>query len=149
MNDFKPTALPCISFDKIYTNNIESRIKEIDIFLKTTTPPYKVDYISRLLHIELDELYSIIEKQNITTLNIISFFTIVQSSSSYICKLIQREWKYNSIKHYTPEMIAYIYDLSLHKVSLAFKKSGLSHVDSDNIQELFKHIEVPMMNWAD
>ena len=146
MNDFKPTALPCISFDKIYTKNIESRIKDIDIFLKTSTPPYCVDNIGKLLHIELDELCSIIEKQNITTLNIISFFTIIQSSSSYICQLIQREWKYNSIEQYTPEMIAYIYDLNLHKVRLAFKESGLDKVTTSNIKQLFRYIEVPMMN---
>lgn len=146
MNDFKPTALPCVSFDKIYTRNIESRIKDIDIFLKTSTPPYKAEHIGALLHIELNDLYSIIKRQNITTLNMISFFTIIQSSSSYICQLIQREWKYNGIEHYTPEMIAYIYDLNLHKVELAFKESGLDKVTSSNIKELFKHIEVPMMN---
>ncbi len=146
MNNFNPPALPCVPFSKVYTNNIESRIKEIDIFLKATPPPYKLEDVSNLLHIDLDDLIFIIENKNITSLNIISFFTIVQTSSNYICQLIQREWKYSRIKYYTPEIISYIYDLNPDKVRLAFKQSGLSYVDSNNIKELFQYIDVPVMN---
>lgn len=147
MNNFNQTALPCISFAKVYERNIESKIKEIDIYLKTETPPYKVEDVSDLLHIETADLISTIKRENITTLNIVSFFTIIQTSSSYICQLIQREWKYQGLKHYTPEAISYIYDLNLDKVRHAFKESGLSQVDSDNIKQLFEHISVPIMNF--
>lgn len=146
MNNSNSTALPCISFARVYTNNIESQIKEIDIFLKATPTPYRPEEVSELLHIDLNDLISIMEKQNIATLNILSFFTIIQTSSSYICQLIQREWKYHGIKHYTPEMIAYIYDLNPDKVHLAFQQSGLSHVDSNNIKDLFQYIDVSIMN---
>lgn len=146
MNNSNSTALPCISFAKVYTNNIESRIKEIDIFLKSTPPPYKLEDVSELLHLDLDDLISTIENQNITVLNIISFFTIIQTSSSYICQLIQRQWKYNDTEHYTPEIVSYIYDLNPNKVRLAFEKSGVSHVGADNIKELFEYIDVPVMN---
>ena len=118
MNNYNPTALPCISFATVYTNNIESRIKAIDVFLKATPPPYEPEDVSDLLHIDLNNLIAIMENENITTLNILSFFTIIQTSSSYICRLIQREWKYHGIKHYTPEMISYIYDLNPGKVRL-------------------------------
>ncbi|HHX60571.1 MAG TPA: hypothetical protein GX707_07590 [Epulopiscium sp.] len=147
MNDFNSTALPCISFARIYENNIESRIKEIDIFLKSTPSPYTPEDISDLLHIDLNDLMSIMENKNITILNILSFFTIVQSSTSYICQLIQREWQYNGIPYYTPEIIAYIYDLNLDKVRLAFEQSGLSHIDPNNIKELFNYIYIPVMNF--
>ena len=75
MHNFNPTALPCISFAKVYADNIESRIKDIDIFLKSTPSPYKPEDISDLLHIDLNILNDIIENQKITVLNIMSFFT--------------------------------------------------------------------------
>ena len=146
MNNSNQTALPCISFDQVYERNIESKIKEIDIYLKTETPPYKAEDVSDLLHIEIGDLVSIMKNENITTLNILSFFTIIQTSSSYICQLIQREWKYQGLEHYTPEAISYIYDLNLDKVRFAFKMSGLSQVTPDNIKQLFQHISVPIMN---
>lgn len=146
MDNPNSTALPTLCFAQVYERNIEANIKEIDIFLKTTAPPYSIDDISNLLHIDASDLIYILEQHKITTLNMLSFFTIVQTSSSYICKLIQREWKYHHIKHYTPEMIAYIYDLNLDKVSLAFEESGLPYVEPNNIKELFKHIYVPVMN---
>lgn len=142
MNHYNPPALPCVSFTRIYERNIEPQIKNIDIFLKATTPPYKPKEVSDLLHIELNELLSIMKTESISNLDMLSFFTIVQVSRSYICQLIQREWKYIGIKYYTPEMIAYIYDLNIDKVRFAFEKSGLCYVDPDNIKELFQHINV-------
>lgn len=147
MDHFTPPALPCIPFSKIYENNIESKIKEIDIFLKTTSPPYSLEDVGDLLHIKTTDLVSILKKENITDLNTLTFFTIIQASSSYICQLIQREWKYQGAKYYTPEAISYIYDLSLDKVRLAFKYSKLTYVTSSNIKELFEYIYVPVMNF--
>lgn len=146
MNHFNPLALPCIPFSKVYERNIESKIKEIDVFLKTTSSPYSLEDVSDLLHIEITDLVCIIKNENITILNILSFFTIIQTSSSYICQLIQREWKYQGSKYYTPEAISYIYDLNLDKVRLAFKESKLPYVTANNIKELFGHIYVPVMN---
>ncbi len=147
MNHFNPLALPCVPFSKVYESNIESKIKEIDIFLKTTSSPYCLEDVSDLLHIETTDLMCILEKENITALNILSFFTIIQTSSSYICQLIQREWRYQASKCYTPEAISYIYDLNLDKVRLAFKESGLPYVTPNNIKQLFDHIYVPVMNF--
>ena len=146
MNDFNPSALPCIPFSQVYENNIERKIMAIDIFLKTTPPPYNTKDISDLLHISLDDLTCIMEKENISTFNILSFFTVVHQSSSYICRLIQRQWKYNNIKYYTPEIISYIYELNLDKVRLAFKQSELSRVESHNLKEVFGYIYVPVMH---
>lgn len=146
MNNSNPSALPCLCFAQIYEDNIEHKLKEIDIFLKTTPSPYKLSDISALLHIELNELTCIIQHKNITILNMVTFFTVIQTASSYICKLIQREWEYHNVKHYTPEAISYIYELNPEKVRLAFEQSGLTHVDSSNIKELFRHIQVPVMN---
>ena len=86
------------------------------------------------------------QSNNIAILDRISFFAVVQTSSSYICKLIQREWKCSGLKYYTPQAISYIYELNLEKVQLAFKESGLAQVGSYNINELFEYIYVPVMN---
>ena len=146
MNNPNPESLPCLCFSQIYKCNIQSRLKKIDIFLKTTPSPYDPSDISDLLNIHLDDLTYIMQYKKITILNMVSFFTIIQTSSSYICKLIQREWKYNKVQHYTPEAIAYIYDLNLEKVQAAFQESGLCQVNSHNINELFQYIYVPVMN---
>lgn len=147
MNDFTPPALPCIPFSQVYEDNIECKIKEIDLFLKTTSPPYDTKDISDLLHINLSDLYYIMEKQSISSFNILSFFITVQHSSSYICRLIQRQWKYTNIKYYTPQIVSDIYELNPDKVSLAFKQSGLTCVESHNLKEIFGYIYVPVMNW--
>lgn len=146
MSNSNPQALPCLPFSQIYERNIASKLKEIDIFLKTTSPPYNIKDVSDLLHISSNELVCMMENKNIPILNILSFFIVVQTSSSYICQLIQREWEYYNIKYYTPEIIAYIYELNQDKVALAFKQSGLSQVESHNIKELFSYISVPVMN---
>lgn len=147
MNKFNPQALPCLPFSKVYENNIQCKIAEIDTFLKTTPPPYNTRSITDLLHITPSELCYIMEKQSISSFNILSFFTLVQHSSSYICKLIQRQWKYGNIEYYTPEIVAYIYELNLDKVRLAFKQSGLKQVESHNLKEIFSYIYVPIMNF--
>lgn len=146
MNNLNPGALPCLCFSQIYKRNIQSKLQEIDIFLKTTPVPYEVSEVSDLLYISLDDLTYIMQDKKITILNMVSFFTIIQTSSSYICKLIQREWEYAGAKYYTPEAISYIYELNLDKVQAAFKQSGLCQVDSHNINELFQYIYVPVMN---
>lgn len=146
MNNPNPESLPCLCFSQIYKCNIQTRLKQIDIFLKTTPAPYELNEISDLLHIHLNDLTHIMQDKKITILNMVSFFTIVQTSSNYICKLIQREWEYHTSRYYTPEAIAYIYELNLEKVQTAFKESGLSQVDSHNINELFQYIYVPVMN---
>lgn len=146
MNNFRPPALPVLCFAKIYENNIESKIKAIDLFLKTTPTPYNPEDISSLLHIELNDLLSIMKQENISSLDMVAFFKVIQTSSSYICKLIQRQWEHAGVKCYTPEIISYIYELNLDKVRLAFKQCELVCVESHNLKELFSYIYVPIMN---
>lgn len=147
MNDFDLPSLPHLPFARIYESNIEPKLKEIDLFLKTASIPYNPNDVSELLHIQLSDLNSIMKKEGISELNLLSFFTIVHASSSYICQLIQREWKCNHVQYYTPEIISYIYELNQDKVTAAVKKSGLSQVEAHNIKELFEYIDVPMMNF--
>lgn len=146
MNDFNPLTLPCLPFSQVYENNIEYRIKEIDSFLKFASPPYEIKDISDLLHIEINELNHIMEKENISTFNILSFFIVVQHSSNYICKLIQRQSKYTNIRYYTPEIVSYIYELNPDKVEDAFRESDLELVESHNLKEIFRNVYVPIMN---
>lgn len=146
MNNPNSEALPCLCFSEIYKQNIQIKIQKIDIFLKSTPSPYEPRDVADLLCMSSNELTNIMQSNNIATLDRISFFTVIQTSSSYICKLIQREWKYSALKYYTPQTISYIYELNLEKVQMAFKESGLTQVDSHNIHELFEYIYVPVMN---
>lgn len=146
MDNIPPHTLRYICFANIYEHNIENKIKEIDLFIKTSPSPYLAEDISDLLHINLDDLYSILEVEACDSLDMLSFFKLIQTSSSYICRLIQREWEYYGIKYYTPEVISYIYELNIDKVRKAFKESSLLCVESHNLKELFSYIYVPVVN---
>lgn len=147
MNNPSPEALPLLCFSEIYEQNIEAKLKAIDIFLKTTTPPYSSSEVTNLLHITLEDLEDIMSKNHIPFLNMVGFFSIMQTASSYICRLLQREWECSISNHYTPEAISYIYELNPEKVKAAFKQSGITTVTSHNIKELFSYIYVPVMNF--
>ncbi|NLI90297.1 MAG: hypothetical protein GX366_07830 [Epulopiscium sp.] len=146
MDKIPPHTLRYICFANVYEHNIERKIKEIDLFIKTSPPPYKAEDISDLLHINLDELYSILEVEYCDSLDMLSFFKLIRTSSSYICRLIQRQCEYYDIKYYTPEVISYIYELNIDKVRKAFKESSLLCVESHNLKEIFSYIYVPVVN---
>jgi hypothetical protein len=61
-------------------------------------------------------------------------------SSSYICRLIQRQWKYAQVDQYTPEILADIYEINIHKVQAAFDTLDKSSVSSQEVMDVFNNI---------
>lgn len=141
-----PDSLPCLSFEKVYEKNIENKLKEIDLFLKTTSTPYDLNDVATLLNISINDLECIINENNVSSLNMVGFFIVMQNASSYICRLLQRQWQCSNFESYTADTISYIYELNPEKVKDALKESGLSHITSHNIKELFSYIYVPIMH---
>lgn len=133
-----------VSFRQIYEQNIAPKLKEIDIFLKTEDFPYDVQHTAELLGMPLGEVLEIMTAHHIETLDKLSFFTIVSVSSSYICRLIQRQWKYVNTPFYTVSIVSYIYELNQEKVLLAFDQLGKEYIHESELMDLFTHISTPI-----
>ena len=136
------SSVRLISFDKIYINSIRSKLENIDIFLKENTSPFHVYEVANILEIETSELSDLMNTLQITTIAYDDFFTIILNASSELCKLISRQWKYAKINAYTPQMIAEIYMLNIHKVKSAFAELSLDLVTDVELIEVFKRIHL-------
>lgn len=135
-----------ISFEKIYNQNIVPKIQAIDLYLKTECPPFAEEAVSKLLEISKEELSNIMQQHDITLITRLDFFTIIKNSSSYICGLINRQWQYVMHTNYTPEMIAYIYEINIEKVTAAFDELECSSVYDKDLHHVFKRIYMPVFN---
>ena len=129
-----------ISFKQIYMQNISPKLMGIDVFLKTNDAPYDHVEVALILGMPVQEVVEIMSTHSITSIALVDFFTIVMHSSSYICRLIQRQWKYAQVDQYTPEILAAIYELNIHKVQAAFDVLDKSFVSSEEVMDVFNHI---------
>ena len=135
-----------LSFEQIYQESIRSKLETIDLFLKENTAPFQVYEVAHVLEIETDELTSIMEALQITEIDSVRFFTLVFNASSDICKLLARQWKHSQTDTYTPEMIAEIYNLNIHKVKNAFVDLSVDFVTNVELMDVFKRIHLPVFS---
>jgi hypothetical protein len=146
--DYSFTSEPfLVSFDTIYKENITPKLIAIDLLIKSTQSPYELEDVAKCLHISTQELLTLMEEHEVDDLNRLEFFTVLCHCSSYICRLIQRQWRYTYVKHYTPQMIAYIYELNIQKVLEGFESLGREHVYEDELMDLFSYIFVPIFTF--
>ena len=129
-----------ISFKQIYMQNISPKLIGIDLFLITNEAPYNHVEVALVLGMPVQEVLSIMTKHSIPSITLVDFFTIVMHSSSYICRLIQRQWKYAQVDQYTPEILADIYEINIHKVQAAFDTLDKSSVSSQEVMDVFNNI---------
>lgn len=137
-----------IGFDLIYKQNITPKLQAIDLFLKTTDAPYSALDVAQCLHMSFEQIMHIMKESHITNITRLDFFTIVSKSSSHICLLIQRQWQYAYQKLYSPQMIAYIYELNINKVIAAFKEFEKEYIHEDDLLNLFSYILVPIFQFS-
>lgn len=135
-------GLQLLSYDKIYTTSIRPKLEAIDIFLKENTAPFNVCDVAHILEIDTDEVNTLIQNLNITHIHLADFFSIVFNASSEVCKLLSRQWQYSNVHVYTPEMIAEIYKLNIHKVRLAFADLGIDQITDMQLDHIFKRIHL-------
>ncbi|MDF2613228.1 MAG: hypothetical protein K0S71_1014 [Clostridia bacterium] len=140
MDKFSSECISLVSFDKIYSQNIRPKLEEIDIFLKSSTMPYDVNDVADLLSVPSADILEIMTRLEISILDKINFFSLLFHLPSYICKLIKRQWQYSTEKAYSPEMIADIYQINIHKVKSAFEELNIQYIKSDQVDEVFKRI---------
>ncbi len=131
------------TFKEEYETQIEPYLKQIDIFLKTKKPPYSISQTAELLHISQSEIKRIMAKENVTTIDQKTFFTIMKNGSSTVCHVFARELYCGIPKYYTAENISYIYNLDISTVLQASQQIGLNKFTPDIIKTLFHFIPIP------
>ena len=131
------------TFKEEYETQIEPYLKQIDIFLKTKKPPYSISQTAELLHISQSEIKRIMAKENVTTIDQKTFFTIMKNGSSTVCHIFARELYCGIPKYYTAENISYIYNLDISTVLQASQQIGLNKFTPDIIKTLFHFIPIP------
>lgn len=134
-----------VSFKQIYMQNISPKLMGIDLFLKTNEAPYDHVEVALVLGMPVQEVTSLMSEHNICQITLVDFFTIVSYSSSYICRLIQRQWKYAMLDTYTPEIVASIYEINISKVQAAFDELKKSYITSHDLMDLFDKIHTSVL----
>lgn len=140
MDHFSSQCISLVSFDKIYSQNIRPKLEEIDIFLKSNTPPYSTSDIATLLSVDLKELLDTMNKLEVSKIDKISFFNLLFDLPSYICKLIKRQWQYGSPRVYNAYIISHIYQLNIHKVQNAFQELDIEYIQEKELHLIFERI---------
>ena len=116
----------------LYNNKIVPKIKEIDIFLKTSEN-MPIKDVSKMLEISEDEIKSVLLKLNENNLTSQNFINIMLNGSSFICKILKREIECGSPYFYNPKDLSYIYGLDYEKVLTAYKFLNLKTITASQI----------------
>ncbi len=116
----------------LYNNKIVPKIKEIDIFLKTSEN-MPIKDVAKMLEISEDEIKSVLLKLNENNLTSQNFINIMLNGSSFICKILKREIECGSPYFYNPKDLSYIYGLDYEKVLTAYKFLNLKTITASQI----------------
>lgn len=125
---------------EIYFNKIMPKIKEIDIVLKEKKVISFKD-TAKLLDIEETELLQIMKRINIKKIEPHNFLNLMLNGSSFICQILKREIECGSPYFYSPEEIAYIYNLDKSKVLKAFEFLDMEFVTTNQIPTILIQIK--------
>nr|WP_302598932.1 hypothetical protein [uncultured Cellulosilyticum sp.] len=147
MDNFASSYMSLTNFEHIYNTNIRPKLEAIDTFLKTTAAPYDINAVATLFETTTHNILRVMNELSLTSLDRLSFFTLICHLPHDICHLIQRQWQYQNAPHYTAEMIAHIYTLNIHKVETAFKELGVDIVYEHELMEVFKHIHISIFKF--
>ncbi|WP_317855804.1 hypothetical protein [Chakrabartyella piscis] len=123
-----------------YDTFIAPKLQELDLFLKTTEPPYAVGDIAICLDSSDEEIQSLLQKFGFGLPTKGVFLYLIQLVKSPICKLIQREIACGMPPTYTIEEISYIYDLEIEKVQVAAQNIGKETFTKKDLVHLFSYI---------
>ncbi len=128
------------SFFNFYYDEICPALRALDIKIKEHCNTVDIDELSSLLHITPNEINTILNSKHITDLTSDIIPTIMLNGSSYICKLFKKSLSYCNSKTYSPNDIAYIYNIDKQKVEKAFNTLHITEISEANLPKLFKLI---------
>ncbi len=147
MDQFSHSYMSLTTFDKIYDTNIKPKLETIDTFLKTTPTPYDINEVANLFETSAHNIAQVMTECNLTTLDRTSLFILICHLPHDICHLIKRQWQYQNTSYYTPEMIAHIYKLNVHKVTKAFEELQIDVAYEHDLVEIFKRIHISIFKF--
>ena len=125
-----------------YRINITSKLKEIDVFLKTKPYPYQNDDVCKLLGINNDELKKILDENGIFEILPSDFPVIMRNGSGELCRAFKRELECGITDSYSPEQVSYIYDIDIDTVLNAYASMGVSRLHRGLLETLFSNIYI-------
>ena len=124
-----------------YNKNIGSKLKDIDVFLKSKQS-FTKDRVTKLLCITEKNLHSIIKERNITYINQQNFFEIMISGDSQICQFYKREIDCGSPQKYTADDMAYIYEIDKKIIQNIFENMGVTYIYNHDIPHVLSLIKL-------
>ena len=130
------------TFLDYYKKEIQPQIAAIDIFLKTEEPPYDSDIVGALLEIPSKEWQQMLQREKITFLTRGIFFQLMKRGSSPLCGMFRRATELYLPEAYTPEVIAYIFDLPIEPVRSAAKKLEQKTFTDAELPKVFSMISL-------
>ena len=132
----------CVSFLEVYREYIVPKLQEIDIFLKSSEEPLRVEDVAEILNIDGDNLDGIMVDIGISEISRAAFIEIMKRGDSHICRLFRRETEIGSPPTYTHDQIAYIYNLDKNQVKNACKKLKIGEATAFTMPMVFAEILV-------
>lgn len=128
------------TFLDYYRRKIRPQIEAIDIFLKTEDPPYSMAAVAETLELSVKELEQLLAEERITLITKGVFFRLLQRGTSPLCGMFRRAIACNLPESYTPEEVAYIFDLPLSAVKQAAEEMDEAYYSEEMLPHLFRRI---------
>ncbi len=130
------------TFLDYYQQEIQPHIAAIDIFLKSEEPPYDATVVGELLEISPAEWEWLLQEEGVTYITRVIFFQLMKRGSSPLCEMFRRAAELYLPQAYTPEVIAYIFDLPIGSVRRAAEELGEKTFTEEMLPELFSKISL-------
>lgn len=130
------------TFLEYYQRKIQPQIETIDIFLKTEDPPYNIDAVAEVLELSSQGMKQLLAEEKVSFITKGVFFRLMQRGTSPLCGMFRRAMDCNLPECYTPEEVAYIFDLPLSHVKGAAEKAGVTSYTDDTLPRLFSEIMI-------
>ncbi len=128
------------NFWEYYIRNISPKLEQIDILLKTKSYNIPIETVSLLLNISRREVAEIMDKQNIICITSENFLSVMLNGTSYICDILRKELKKNFPQKYSPEDVAYIYNINYNEIKKAFDFLNTKKISSKSLKAIFIQI---------
>ena len=130
------------TFLDYYQQEIQPQIAAIDIFLKSEEPPYDSDIVGELLEIPSEEWRNLLQKEQISFITRGIFFQLMKRGNSPLCGMFRRAMELYLPEAYTPEVIAYIFDLPIEAVRKAARELGQKTFTDAMLPQVFSKISL-------
>lgn len=130
------------TFLDYYEQEIQPQIAAIDIFLKSEEPPYDTDIVGELLEIPPESWAEILREEKISFLTRGIFFQLMKRGCSPLCGMFRRATELYLPEAYTPEGIAYIFDLPVESVRKAAEELGQKTFTDEMLPQIFSKISL-------